>query len=186
MGIMALTTKERFSRTFHHESVDQVGLFEVFWQKTSCNWTNQGGFGNPEAMNAHFGLPYGRCGRRRGGARRGNKCRETRVSWQRAPFPWLKTWSGTPEHVDCSAKDCQGWKKQIEPRLLERRTHEGRLQFDRFRKLRMKAAGVAIHDLGVVGVLDSMSLSCGCTSYNWTYCGEYRNDIRRGTLILNL
>jgi uroporphyrinogen decarboxylase len=176
---MALTSKERFSRILSHEPVDRVGLFEVFWQETARAWADQGRFENPEMVSDHFGLDV----RRTGGE-------ITPMPWKAvnlvadpdigetiveetataklvrdgngALLRWLMNGSGAPEHVDFSVKDRQDWEERIEPRLLDERTYERRIQFERYRQLRMKCARDSrFMTCGVVGAFDLMSPMCG-------------------------
>jgi hypothetical protein len=51
-----LTGKERIARILRHQSVDRVGLFEVFWRETATNWAAQGHFVEPAMVGDHFEL----------------------------------------------------------------------------------------------------------------------------------
>ncbi len=53
---MKLTSKERISRVLKHQSVDRIGLFEVFWRETAEKWSAEGHFEKPEMISDHFGL----------------------------------------------------------------------------------------------------------------------------------
>lgn len=176
---MTLTSRERFSRILRHEPVDRVGLFEVFWQETARSWADQGWFKKPEMVSDHFGLDV----RRTGGE-------ITPMPWKTvnivadvdapeviveetssaklvrdgngALLRWLKNGSGAPEHVDFSVKDRQSWEKSIEPWLLDERTYERRIDFERYRHLRAKCARDSrFMTCGVVGAFDLMSPMCG-------------------------
>ena len=59
---MELTSKERFDRILKHQSVDRVGLFEVFWRETVLAWAAQGHLSKPEEVSDHFGLDVRRSG----------------------------------------------------------------------------------------------------------------------------
>ena len=59
---MELTSKERFGRILKHQSVDRVGLFEVFWRETTQKWAAGGHYASPEIVSDHFGLDVRRTG----------------------------------------------------------------------------------------------------------------------------
>jgi uroporphyrinogen decarboxylase len=171
--------KERISRILRHEPVDRIGLFEVFWGETVQAWTDQGRIESPEAVSDHFGLDL----RRTSGE-------VTPLSWKvvnlvadldasddtveenetsrlskdgnGALLRWLKHGSGAPEHVDFTVKDRQGWEEQILPRLLDERSYDRRIDFDRYRELRSKCARDGLFmTCGAVAAFDLMSPMCG-------------------------
>ena len=57
-----LTSKERIQRILRRQSVDRIGLFEVFWNETVRSWVAQGHFEKPEMVSDHFGIEIRRAG----------------------------------------------------------------------------------------------------------------------------
>jgi len=176
---MPLTSKERIAGILKHRRVDRVGLFEVFWKETAREWADQGRIETPESVSDHFGLDV----RRTGGEITPMPYKaldlvadldageiiveETATAklvrdGNGALLRWLKNGSGAPEHVDFFVKDRRGWEERIRPRLLDERTYERRIRFDRYRDLREKCARESLFmTCGVVGAFDLMSPMCG-------------------------
>jgi uroporphyrinogen decarboxylase len=176
---MGLTSKERFDRILKHQSVDRVGLFEVYWRETAQRWTSEGHLERPEMVSDHFGLDV----RRTGGEitpgdyhivnlvadlDAGDQVVEESETVKLvrdgngALLRWMKNGSGAPEHVDFTVRDRRSWEEAIRPRLLDERTYERRINFGSYRAVRAKcAADQRFMTCGVVGAFDRMSPMCG-------------------------
>jgi uroporphyrinogen decarboxylase len=75
---------------------------------------------------------------------------------------WRKDRSGTPEHVDFLIKDRKGWETHIRPCLIDSRTYERRIDFQRYRDTRAKCEREGVFlCAGAVAVFDLMSPMCG-------------------------
>ena len=148
-----LTSKERITRILRHQSVDRIGLFEVFWKETAQRWVDEGRLERPELISDHFGLDV----RRAGGEitpmawrlinpfadiDTGDTIVEESDTWKLvrngngALLRWRKDGSGAPEHVDYLVKDRKGWEEHVRPRLLNTADYPRRIAFDRYRALR--------------------------------------------------
>ena len=177
---MSMTSKERFGRILRHQTVDRVGLFEVFWKETAAKWAAQGHLERPEMISDHFGLDVRRTG---GEITPGDYSTvNNRVANIDAPVEiieetdttkvvrdgngallrWRKHDSGAPEHIGFAVEDSLGWKEHIRPHLLDERTYERRINFDLFRKLKAKCQREQLFmTCAVVGAFDCMSPMCG-------------------------
>ena len=174
-----LTSKERIGRILHHQPVDRVGLFEVFWRETAEQWAGQGHFARPELVSDHFGLDL----RRTSGE-------VTPASWRLlnlvadldagdqvveetdsarlvrdgngALLRWPKGHSGGPEHVDFLVKERRAWDEHIRPRLLDAGIGQRRIDFARYRQCRDECESKGLFlSAGVVGAFDLMTPLCG-------------------------
>ncbi len=174
-----LTGKERIGRILRHQPVDRVGLFEVFWRETAEQWSEQGHFEMPEVVGDHFRLDM----LRTGGATTpatwklldltadldaGNQTVEETEDAKLirdgngALLRWSKDRSGAPEHVDFLVKDRKGWEAYIRPRLVDSRSYERRIDFQRYRDTKAKCEREGVFFCaGVVAVFDLMSPMCG-------------------------
>ena len=174
-----LTSRERFSRILKHQSVDRVGLFEVYWKETVDRWYAEGRIPSPDTVSDHFGLdarrtsgevtpmPYNILDLAADLDAGQTIVEETATSklvrdGNGALLRWLKQGSGAPEHVDFAVRDRQTWEEIIKPRLSDESTDERRLRFGRYRELRDKCARESLFlTCGVVGAFDLMSPMCG-------------------------
>jgi uroporphyrinogen decarboxylase len=126
--------------------VDRVGLFEVFWQQTARSWADQGQFEKPETVSDHFRLDV----RRTGG--------------EITPMPWKEVTLAVDlsEQVNFQVKDRHGWKKSIEPLLLDERTYDRRIRFNRYQQLLAKCTPDSrFMTWGLVGAVDLTLPMCG-------------------------
>jgi len=174
-----LTGKERFGRILRHQPVNRIGLFEVFWRETAQQWSQQGHFGMPETVGDHFRLDM----LRTGGATTpatwklldltanldagSQVVEETNVAkltrdGNGALLRWRKDRSGAPEHVDFLVKDRKGWETHIRPCLIDSRSYQRRIDFQRYRDTRAKCEREGVFlCAGAVAVFDLMSPMCG-------------------------
>jgi uroporphyrinogen decarboxylase len=174
-----LTGKERIQRILHHQSVDRVGLFEVFWRETARRWTDEGHIERPEVIADHFGLDL----LRSGGAMTpgawklvnliGNLDAENKIVEETdtvklirdgngALLRWRKDGSGAPEHVDFLVKSRTGWEEHIRSHLLNANDHARRIDFEHYREMRADCSRKNVFfSAGVVAAFDTMNELCG-------------------------
>ncbi len=164
MTVKTLTGKERITRILNHEPVDRIALFEHFWGgDTEKLWTKQGGHlkEGGESIPDHFEF-------------------DMDIHWTfnfKADLDFVdevieeteetiltkdgngaylrnhKLHNTTPEHVDFTVKDREGWEKHIKPHLLE--VDDRRIDFEGYR-IKKKSAKEAVDSSAV---LVPMSLS---------------------------
>jgi uroporphyrinogen decarboxylase len=174
-----LTSKERIHRIIRRESVDRIGLFEVFWGETARRWVAQGRFAKPEDASDHFGIEI----RRAGG-------QITPMAWKLInlfadPGPndkvveetdtdklvrngngallrWRKNGSGAPEHVDFLVKERKGWEEHIRPHVVDPNNYRRRIDFANYRTTLAECAEKKLFfTAGVAGAFDAMNELCG-------------------------
>ena len=158
---------ERFGRILQRQPVDRIGLYESFWGDTQSAWAAQGHIKPGESLEDHFGF-------------------DCQVCWALnlvADLDWVnetleetdetvlmrdgngailrrhKQHDTTPEHVDFTVKDREGWEELVKPKLIADRR---RINFSGYRRARQQAADAGrFFFWGGVNVFESMHPVCG-------------------------
>jgi uroporphyrinogen decarboxylase len=172
---LPLTSTERIARILKHQSVDRVGLFEVFWRETAKKWADEGLYREPAEVSDHFGLdlrrsngeitpPYATLLNMAGSIDVNEVVEETETTklvrdGNGALLRWRKDQSGAAEHVDFLVKKQADWEEHIRPGLADKSLYERRIDFKLYREGRAKCG--RFFTCGVVGAFDQMSPVCG-------------------------
>lgn len=163
-----MTGKERITKILKHEPVDRIGLYEHFWEDTQKSWTKQGHLDSNESIENHFNYDLQTFWTFNMVA---DLDFETEIIEETEETILAKDGNGaylrrhklhdtTPEHVDFTVKDREGWEKLIKPHLLE--VDKRRINFEGYRKAKAeaKAAGRFFCWSGV-NVFELMHPVCG-------------------------
>lgn len=137
--------KERIRRILNHEPVDRVGLYEHFWQDTRNAWEYQGHIDEGESLGDHFSYDIQAFWAFNMTADLDfipqviEETEETILTkdGNGAYLRRHKSHDATPEHVDFTVKDRQGWEKHIKPFLIN--LDERRIDFEGYRKAKREA-----------------------------------------------
>jgi len=141
-----MTSVERMHNAIERKPVDRLPVSESFWGDTIQRWTAEGDLEEGEDPISHFDLDL-----RRGGGIANvadmdfdpvviEETEETilRLDGNGAKLRRHKLHASTPEHVDFTVKERQGWEEHIKPHLLD--VDRRRIPFEGYRELRQKAA----------------------------------------------
>jgi uroporphyrinogen decarboxylase len=176
---LPLTSQERIARVLKHQSVDRIGLFEVFWRETAKKWSDEGHYAEPGMASDHFDIdlrrsngeitpPYATLFNMVGNLDAGNQVVEETETTKLvrdgngALLRWRKDQSGAAEHVDFLVKKQADWEKHVRPGLVDKNLYERRIDFNLYREGRAKCArDRRFFTCGVVGAFDQMSPVCG-------------------------
>lgn len=160
-----MTGKERIQNILQHKPVDRIGLFEHFWDDTYHEWESQG-YLHGEDINSHFDFdmmeawPFNLTA---------DLDYEPEVVAETEETVTIKDGNGailrrhklhdtTPEHVDFTVKDREGWEK-LKPLLKPERR---RINFDYYRQIKQKAKEEnRFFVWSGVNVFESMHPVCG-------------------------
>ncbi|MFW5856298.1 MAG: uroporphyrinogen decarboxylase family protein [Planctomycetota bacterium] len=141
-----LTSIERVRNVLHHEPIDEVPCMDSIWGETYSAWIERGNIAEGEDVGETLGMDI-----RSGGWL--NSCanldfepvvieetEETilQLDGNGAKLRRHKLHASTPEHVDFTVKDREGWLEHAKPFLtdLDRR----RIPFENYREARKRAA----------------------------------------------
>ena len=140
-----LTSRERVARILQREPVDRIAVFEHFWGDTRKAWIDAGHIEDSENLVDHFGFDMVTCG----GVNMVADLEHTPEVVEEDDETQLvrdgngalmrrhKLHASTPEHVDFTVKDRDGWNDFVVPRLgYDRR----RINFEGYRNAREQAA----------------------------------------------
>jgi uroporphyrinogen decarboxylase len=175
---LPLTSKERIARILKRQSVDRIGLFEVFWRETAKKWADEGHYREPVEVSDHFGLdlrrsngeitpPFATLFNMVGNLNLNEIVEETETTrlvrdGNGALLRWRKDQSGAAEHVDFLVKKQVDWEKHIRPGLVDKSLYERRIDFELYREGRAKYnRDNRFFTCGIVGAFDQMSPVCG-------------------------
>ncbi|MGI6173604.1 MAG: uroporphyrinogen decarboxylase family protein [Christensenellales bacterium] len=142
-----MTGKERISRILRHEKVDRIGLYEHFWGDTMHEWIEQGHLREGACLEDEFGFDMQECWAFNLTADLDfvpkvvaeDAETVTALDGNGATLRRHKLHDTTPEHIDFSVRDREGWEK-IRPLLTP---DARRINFEAYRnaKAAAKAAG---------------------------------------------
>ncbi|MCX7803737.1 MAG: hypothetical protein N3A38_00975 [Planctomycetota bacterium] len=174
-----MTSQERIARILRRQTVDRIGLFEVFWRTTAEKWASEGHLEDAGRISDHFGIEIRRTG---GEITPGNyrtinlvadidrpdelieETENARLvrDGNGALLRWHKHRPGAPEHVGFQVTDRYGWEAMIRPRLTDGSKFERRINFAAYRELRGKCLRENLFmACAVVGPFDLMAPMCG-------------------------
>jgi uroporphyrinogen decarboxylase len=141
-----MTHKDRFLAALNRQPVDRLAYGDGLWGETSRKYVAGGKMAEKEDPVTHFDTSW-----RTGGW---INCmadldfkevivEETadtvlKLTGNGAKLRWWKNKAGTPEHVDFSVKDRDGWERLVRPHLLK--PDRRRIPFEDYRKARKAAA----------------------------------------------
>ena len=141
-----MTHKERFLGALNRQPVDLLPHGDGLWGETKRKYVAQGKMQEDEDDVAHFDMSW-----RGGGWLNGvadldfeeqivEETDETKLvlNGNGAKLRWWKDKAGTPEHVDFTVKDREGWNKLIRPHLLT--VDRRRIPFEGYRTQKQRAA----------------------------------------------
>lgn len=141
-----MTSYERFASALARKPVDVLPIAISPWGATVERWRREGYIGNEEDVAEHFGQDY-----RAGGGLNGvadldfqpvtiEETEETilTLDGNGAKLRRHKLHDSTPEHVDFTVKDRQGWEEHIKPHLLQ--VDRRRIPFEGYRNEKKFAA----------------------------------------------
>lgn len=163
-----MTHRERFLRALNRQPVDLLPWGDALWGETHRKYIAEGHMKEEEDTVSHFDMSW-----RSGGWLNSTadldfqeqvleETEETvlKLTGNGAKLRWWKNKAGTPEHVDFTVKDREGWKKLIKPHLVK--TDRRRIPFEGYRRTRQQAAeeGRAFCWAGV-GPFEQMHPMCG-------------------------
>ena len=161
-----MTGKERITKILHREPVDRIGLYEHFWSDTHKEWA-EGGFVKPEESFAdHFGFDMDEswCFNLMADLNFERKTvREdadtiTYLDGNGAILRRHKHHDTTPEHVDFTVQDREGWEK-LKPLLTPTRD---RINFAGYRQAKKASADAGRFFVwSGVNVFECMHPVCG-------------------------
>ncbi len=140
-----MSGRERIARILKRQPVDRIGLFEHFWDDTQHAWSAQGHIKPGESLEDHFGFDCTTCWPFNAVADLDyqpetlEETEETKLikDGNGAILRRHKLHDTTPEHVDFTVKDREGWEELIKPKLTADRR---RIDFDWYRRARQQAA----------------------------------------------
>ncbi len=142
---MPMTHKERFLNALHRKPVDQLACGDGLWGETTRKYTQEGRLKEGEDHAEHFDMSWRSSGWLNSTADLDfepitlEETDETilRLDGNGAKLRYWKSRSGTPEHVDFTVKDREGWEQHVRSHLvtLERR----RIPFEWYRNIRKQA-----------------------------------------------
>ncbi len=169
---MALTSstmsgRERFARILKRQPVDRIGLYEHFWDDTQSAWTAAGHIQPGESLDDHFGFdcqsswPLNMVADLDFQPETLEETDETILvkDGNGAILRRHKQHDTTPEHVDFTVKDREGWEELIKPKLTADRR---RINFEHYRDAKSKAAAAGrFFFWGGVNVFELMHPVCG-------------------------
>jgi len=161
-----MTGKERMIKILNREPVDRIGLYEHFWGDTHREWAKQGTVSQDESLADHFGFDMDECW-----------CFDlmadmnferkivtedtdtiTYLDGNGAILRRHKHHDTTPEHVDFTVQDREGWEK-IKPLLQPTRD---RINFENYRKVKKACADAGRFFVwSGVNVFECMHPVCG-------------------------
>ncbi|MFO7947066.1 MAG: uroporphyrinogen decarboxylase family protein [Armatimonadota bacterium] len=140
-----MTGKERVAATLQLEPVDQTPIAVTPWSDTVKRWREEGHIGPDEDVRDHFGQDI-----RTGGWLNSTadldfepvvieETEETilTLDGNGAKLRKPKGRSGTPEHVDFTVKDRDGWEEHVKPHLVE--LDRRRIPFEGYRNAKKHA-----------------------------------------------
>jgi len=141
-----MTSKERMIHTLNLQPVDHVPAAVSPWGATVERWRSEGHIGQEEDVSEHFGQDL-----RSGGwfnsvadldfeERVLEETEETRLTLDGngATLRRHKLHDSTPEHVDFSVKDREGWEEKVKPFLVD--VDRRRIPFENYRNAKAFAA----------------------------------------------
>ncbi|HEY3377224.1 MAG TPA: uroporphyrinogen decarboxylase family protein [Armatimonadota bacterium] len=140
-----MTGYERIKNILQRKPVDRIGLYEHFWGDTHKKWTDDGHLTPGERMEDHFGFDLGMSWSFNTVADPDyvpevlEETEETilQKDGNGAILRRHKQHDTTPEHVDFTVKDRQGWEELIKPKLTPERS---RINFEGYREAKRLAA----------------------------------------------
>jgi uroporphyrinogen decarboxylase len=120
-----MTGKERIRKILKHEAVDRIGVFEHFWDDTHKAWQAQGKCREGDAFEDLFGLDmqefwsFNLIADLDFVPKTLAETEDTRVilDGNGATLKRHKKHDTTPEHIDFTVKDREGWETLIKPLL---------------------------------------------------------------------
>lgn len=144
--MQAMTHKERFLAALNRQPVDRLAYGDGLWGETSAKYVAESKLRDGEDAVAHFDMSW-----RAGGWLDSTgdldfqdvlieETDETilKLNGNGAQLRWWKNKAGTPEHVDFTVKDREGWERLIRPHLLK--PDRRRIPFESYRNERKQAA----------------------------------------------
>ena len=161
-----MTGKERITKILKHEKVDRIGLYEHFWGDTHREWAEKGWVSPDENFEDHFGFDIQESWafnlmadlnfERKTVAEDADTI--TYLDGNGAILRRHKFHDTTPEHVDFTVQDREGWEK-IKPLLTPTRD---RINFENYRKGKKAAADAGRFFVwSGVNVFECMHPVCG-------------------------
>lgn len=163
-----MTGKERITAILNHEPVDRIGFFEHFWNDTKKLWEKQGYVTESENLADHFGFDmeiYWAFDLTADLDFTDEVLEETEETilikdGNGAILRRNKLHEATPEHVDFTVKDRQGWEEYIKPFLLE--VDDRRINFKEYRKAKESAKKAGrFFCLSGINVFEAIHPVCG-------------------------
>ena len=143
---MTLTHKERMLKALAHQPVDLFPRGDGLWGETTRKYVAQGKLKEGEDQVRHFDMSWRNGGWLNSGADLDKpeeileETADTKLV-KNANGAILRVWknrSGTPEHVDFTVKDRDGWDRLVKPALLK--TDRRRIPFEGYRSAKALAA----------------------------------------------
>jgi uroporphyrinogen decarboxylase len=140
-----MTGYERIKNILNRQPVDQIGIYEHFWDDTHYFWTEKGWIGKDESFEDHFGYDLQEFWAFNFVADLDfvpvtiEETEETilRRDGNGALLRRHKLHDTTPEHVDFMVKERKAWEAEIKPRLTADRR---RINFEGYRAAKKYAA----------------------------------------------
>jgi uroporphyrinogen decarboxylase len=141
-----MTHKERVLNALSNQPVDLLPCGDGLWGETASKYVAEGNMQEGEDAILHFDMSWRAAGWLNSLAdldfeeKTVEETADTKLvlNGNGALLKWWKHRSGTPEHVDFTVKDRDGWEKHIKPHLLE--VDRRRIDFSTYRDIRRKAA----------------------------------------------
>lgn len=132
--------KERISNILHRKPVDRIGVYEHFWSNTREEWSAKGKIKPDENLVDHFNYDLDACWcfnlvidqDYQPQTIAEDEDTITTLDGNGATLRHHKRRDTTPEHIDFSVVDRQGWEKR-KPLL---RAEDRRINFDAYRKMK--------------------------------------------------
>ncbi|MFP4376338.1 MAG: uroporphyrinogen decarboxylase family protein [Spirochaetales bacterium] len=162
-----MTSHERISNILKRKPVDRIGLFEHFWGDTRKRWASDGHLSIDEDPHDHFGYDlqtqwsFNLTADIDATPQILEETEETvlTLDGNGATLRRHKLHDATPEHVDFSVKDRDGWESLIKPKLSADRR---RINFEGYRKAKAAAAAAGrFFCWSGVNVFELMHPVCG-------------------------
>lgn len=141
-----MTHKERMLKALSNEPVDLLPWGDGLWGETQRKYIAEGKGEEGEDWTAHFDMSWRSAGWINSGADLDfeeetiEETEDTRL-FKNKNGAIVRVWkarSGTPEHVDFTVKDREGWEQMIKPHLLD--VDRRRIPFEGYRETRRRAA----------------------------------------------
>lgn len=141
-----MTNKQRFLNALNREPVDLLPFGDGLWAETTRKYVAEGRLREGEDTVTHFDMSWLYAGWLNStadidaGDRILEETQDTKLvmNGNGATLRWWKDKAGTPEHVDFTVKDRDGWERLIKPRLLD--LDRRRIGFEGYRATKRKAA----------------------------------------------